>query len=158
MNLAKELVLLLTQKGKKIASAESCTGGLFAKLITDIPGSSAVLDESYVTYANEAKIKILGVKKETLEKYGAVSEETVYEMVSGLYEVSKSDVCVVFSGIAGPDGGSDEKPVGTVWSALAIDGNIKTYKSLHSGSRDEVRHSACFEMMERIISYYKNNG
>lgn len=149
---AKSLVRLLTEKGLKIASAESCTGGLFAKLITDIPGSSAVLDESYVTYANEAKTKILGVKKETLEKYGAVSEQTVYEMARGLYRVSKSNVCVVFSGIAGPDGGTKEKPVGTVFSALCIDGEITTYKSLFKGSRDEVRHSACLEMMERIIS------
>ncbi len=149
---AKSLVKLLTEKGLKIASAESCTGGLFAKLITDVPGSSAVLDESYVTYANEAKTKILGVKKETLEKYGAVSKQTVYEMASGLYRVSKSNVCVVFSGIAGPDGGTDEKPVGTVFSALSINGEITTYKSLFSGSRDEVRHSACLEMIERIIS------
>lgn len=151
-NIAKELVLSLTKKGKKIASAESCTGGLFAKLITDVPGSSAVLDESYVTYANEAKTKILGVKKETLEKYGAVSKETVYEMVSGLYKISKSDVCVVFSGIAGPDGGTEKKPVGTVFSALFINGEITTYKSIFNGTRDEIRHSACFEMMERIIS------
>ncbi|MBR3792164.1 MAG: CinA family protein [Clostridia bacterium] len=149
---AKKLVELLKEKGLKIASAESCTGGLFAKLITDVPGSSVVLDESYVTYANEAKTKILGVKKETLEKYGAVSEQTVYEMVSGLYKVSKSDVCVVFSGIAGPDGGTEEKPVGTVFSALSINGEITTYKSLFKGSRDEVRHSACFEMIERIMS------
>ncbi len=149
---AKSLVKLLTEKGLKIASAESCTGGLFAKLITDIPGSSAVLDESYVTYANEAKTKILGVKKETLEKYGAVSEQTVYEMASGLYRVSKSNVCVVFSGIAGPDGGTKEKPVGTVFSALSINGEITTYKSLFKGSRDEIRHSACMEMIERIIS------
>lgn len=151
-DIAKRLVELLREKGLKIASAESCTGGLFAKLITDVPGSSAVLDESYVTYANEAKTKILGVKKETLEKYGAVSEQTVYEMASGLYRVSKSDVCVVFSGIAGPDGGTEEKPVGTVFSALCINDKITTYKSLHSGSRDEVRHSVCFEMMERILS------
>ncbi len=151
-DIAKKLVELLAKKGLKIASAESCTGGLFAKLITDVPGSSAVLDESYVTYANEAKTKILGVKKETLEKYGAVSEQTVYEMVSGLYKVSKSDVCVVFSGIAGPDGGTEEKPVGTVFSALSINGEIKTYKSLFNGSRDEIRHSACFDMIERIMS------
>ena len=151
-DIAKKLVELLREKGLKIASAESCTGGLFVKLITDVPGSSAVLDESYVTYANEAKTKILGVRKETLEKYGAVSEQTVYEMVSGLYRVSKSNVCVVFSGIAGPDGGTKEKPVGTVFSALCIDGEITTYKSLFKGSRDEVRHSECFEMFERIMS------
>ncbi len=151
-DIAKSLVKLLAEKGLKIASAESCTGGLFAKLITDVAGSSAVLDESYVTYANEAKTKILGVKKETLEKYGAVSEQTVYEMVSGLYRVSKSNVCVVFSGIAGPDGGTKEKPVGTVFSALCINGEITTYKSLFKGSRDEIRHSACIEMFERIMS------
>ena len=144
------VVELLTEKQLKIASAESCTGGLFAKLITDIPGSSAVLDESYVTSANEAKTKILGVKKETLNKHGAVSFETVKEMANGLYDVSKADVCVVFSGIAGPGGGTAEKPVGTVFSAICFKGKTITYKNHFIGSREDVRMAACLEMFSKI--------
>lgn len=148
--LAQFVVELLSKKHMTISSAESCTGGLFAKLITDIPGSSAVLNESYVTYANEAKTKILGVKEETLKNHGAVSEETVLEMADGLYRVSKADICVVFSGIAGPDGGTKEKPVGTVYSAICHKGKTTAYKLFFDGTREEVRMSACFEMLEKI--------
>lgn len=150
-SLPERVVSLLAQNGWKISSAESCTGGLFAKMITDIPGSSAVLDESYVTYANAAKTKILGVKEETLNTVGAVSSETVFEMVSGLYKVTGAEVCVVFSGIAGPGGGTEEKPVGTVFAAIGILGEIEVFKLNLSGDRDEIRHSACYEMFEKIM-------
>lgn len=153
--LPKTVVELLTKKDMIISSAESCTGGLFAKLITDIPGSSAVLNESYVTYANEAKTKILGVREETLKNHGAVSSETVFEMAEGLYKVSKADVCVVFSGIAGPGGGTDEKPVGTVYSAICFQGKTTTYKLFFQGTRDEVRMASCFEMLEKIKELLK---
>lgn len=153
--LQKTVVELLTKKHMIISSAESCTGGLFAKLITDIAGSSAVLNESYVTYANEAKTRILGVREETLKNYGAVSSETVFEMAEGLYKVSKADICVVFSGIAGPDGGTDEKPVGTVYSAICFQGKTTTYKLFFQGTRDEVRMSSCFEMLEKIKELLK---
>lgn len=149
-SLPERVVRLLIEKGWKISSAESCTGGLFAKLITDIPGSSAVLDESYVTYANAAKTKLLGVKEETLNTVGAVSRETVFEMASGLYKVTGAEVCVVFSGIAGPGGGTPQKPVGTVFAAVGILGEIEVFKFSLSGDRDEIRHSACYEMLEKI--------
>ena len=148
--LPQTVVELLTKEKMTISAAESCTGGLFAKLITDIPGSSAVLNESYVTYANEAKTRILGVKEQTLTNYGAVSQQTVFEMAEGLYKVSKADVCVVFSGIAGPGGGTDEKPVGTVFSAICFQGKTATYKLFFEGTREEVRTSACFEMLGKI--------
>ncbi len=148
--LPQTVVELLTKKNMTISAAESCTGGMFAKLITDIPGSSAVLNESYVTYANEAKTKILGVRKETLDNYGAVSEQTILEMAEGLYKVSKSDICVVFSGIAGPGGGTPKKPVGLVYSALCVNGKTTAYKLFFDGSRDDVRTSACFEMLHKI--------
>ena len=149
-SLPKQVVELLTKNGLTISSAESCTGGLFAKLITDIPGSSAVLNESYVTYANLAKIKILGVKEDTLKQFGAVSEETVTEMADGLYKISNADVCVVFSGIAGPDGGTKEKPVGTVFSAICFKGKTTVYKLHFDGDRNNVRMSACYEMLDKI--------
>lgn len=148
--LPEAVVHMLTEKGLKISSAESCTGGLFAKLITDIPGSSAVLDESYVTYANEAKTKILGVRPQTLEKYGAVSEQTAREMADGLYNVTKSSVCAVFTGIAGPGGGTAEKPVGLVYTGVCIDGKTDVYKLQLSGSRDKIRYQACLEVFDLI--------
>ena len=148
--LPEAVVHMLTEKGLKISSAESCTGGLFAKLITDIPGSSAVLDESYVTYANQAKTKILGVKPQTLEKYGAVSEQTAREMADGLYNVTKSSVCAVFTGIAGPGGGTAEKPVGLVYTGVCIDGKTDVYKLQLSGSRDKIRYQACLEVFDLI--------
>lgn len=148
--LPEAVVHMLTEKGLKISSAESCTGGLFAKLITDIPGSSAVLDESYVTYANEAKTKILGVRPQTLEKYGAVSEQTAREMADGLYNVTKSSICAVFTGIAGPGGGTVEKPVGLVYTGVCINGKTDVYKLQLSGSRDKIRYQACLEVFDLI--------
>ncbi|MBQ9707959.1 MAG: competence/damage-inducible protein A, partial [Firmicutes bacterium] len=105
----------LMTKGLTIASAESCTGGLFAAALTDIPGISESFKAGFVTYSNESKVRELGVSPETLEKYGAVSEETAREMVEGLYERTGCDVCVSVTGIAGPGGGTPEKPVGLVY-------------------------------------------
>lgn len=148
--LPERIVHILAEKGMTISAAESCTGGMFAKMITDIPGSSSVLNESYVTYANEAKTKILGVRPETLEKYGAVSEQTAKEMADGLYRVSKSNVCAVFTGIAGPDGGTAEKPVGLVYTGVCINGITTVYKLQLSGSRDKIRTQACIEVFNII--------
>ncbi|MBQ3038137.1 MAG: nicotinamide-nucleotide amidohydrolase family protein [Clostridia bacterium] len=149
-SLPQAVVEMLIKKGLTISAAESCTGGMFAKMITDISGSSAVLNESYVTYANEAKTKILGVKSETLEKYGAVSEQTAYEMAQGLYKVSQADVCVCFTGIAGPGGGTKEKPVGLVYVGLCIKGRVEVIKLNLKGSRDEIRNGACLEIFDKI--------
>ena len=110
---------LLRSKGVTLAIAESCTGGLIADLITNIPGSSDYFLFSGVTYSNKAKMQVLGVKQETLDKHGAVSEETVREMAEGARRVSSADYAIATSGIAGPDGGSEEKPVGTVCIGLS---------------------------------------
>lgn len=149
-NLSKEVVELLIKNNLTISSVESCTGGLFSKLITDVPGCSKILNESYVTYSNEAKSRILGVSNETLEKYGAVSYQTATEMAQGLSRISKSNICVSFTGIAGPGGGTKQKPVGLVYTALCINEKVFYYKLMLEGTRDEIRHCACYKMLDEI--------
>ena len=119
---------ILKAKGKTMGTAESCTGGYIAHLITSVPGSSAYFNGSVVSYSYEAKENILGVKKETLEKTGAVSEETVIEMAKGAIKTLNVDFVVAVSGIMGPDGGTDDKPVGTVWMAVADVNKTETLK------------------------------
>ncbi len=155
--LPEAVVHMLIEKNMTVASAESCTGGLFAKCITDVPGSSAILNESYVTYANEAKTKILGVKPETLQNYGAVSKQTAQEMADGLYNVSKADVCAVFTGIAGPGGGTKEKPVGLVYTGVCIKGRTEVYKLQLSGTREAIRKQACLEIFDIIRKKLNKN-
>lgn len=136
----KKIVEKLIEKGVTIATAESCTGGMIASAITDIPGSSSIFGYGMVTYSNEAKRHILGVREATLADYGAVSKETAEEMAAGLKKVSGADVAVAVTGIAGPDGGSEEKPVGLVYMGIAYGDKVETKKNLFSGNRDEVRH------------------
>jgi nicotinamide-nucleotide amidase len=121
--LARRVVEENKAAGRKVAVAESCTGGLVAAAITEIPGSSAVLDRGFVTYSNEAKEGTLGVAWDILDAFGAVSIACVYAMAKGALERSKADVAVAISGIAGPDGGSEGKPVGTVVFARAVRGS-----------------------------------
>ena len=116
---AKKLVARYAAANKMLATAESCTGGLVAGLITEIAGSSAVLERGFVTYSNEAKVGMLGVAPETLEAVGAVSAETAREMAAGALEHSRADIAVSITGVAGPGGGSVEKPVGLVHFACA---------------------------------------
>lgn len=119
------LVKLLLQKGKTISTAESCTGGLLSKMITDVSGSSEVFGFGVCTYANQAKMKLLGVKEETLKEFGAVSEQTAMQMADGIRNLSGSDIALSLTGIAGPGGGTDEKPVGLVY--LGVSTKDKTY-------------------------------
>lgn len=105
------------------ATAESCTGGGIVAALTDIPGSSSVVDRGFVTYSNEAKIEMLGVSADTLERYGAVSKQTALEMAEGALEHSRAGIALSVTGIAGPDGGSPEKPVGLVWIGMARTGH-----------------------------------
>lgn len=126
MDKAKKLVDLLIEKNYTISFAESCTGGKMAASIVDIADASKVLNASFITYANEAKMKYAGVKAETLEKYGAVSEQTAKEMAIGTAKANEADVAVGISGIAGPGGGTKEKPVGTVCFGYYIDGDVYT--------------------------------
>ncbi len=126
--LQETLVKLLCEKGLKIATAESCTGGLLSKRITDVSGASAVFDCGVCSYANRIKTKLLSVREETLTKYSAVSEKTAIEMASGICMLSGADIGVSTTGIAGPLGGNQYKPVGTVFIGLFIKGRELVYK------------------------------
>jgi nicotinamide-nucleotide amidase len=119
---------MLLEKGKTLATAESCTGGYLAHKITSIPGSSAYFMGSVIAYSNAVKMNQLNVKPATLKKHGAVSEETVKEMVQGALDLLKTDLAIAISGVAGPDGGTPEKPVGTIWIAIGDKNNTKTYQ------------------------------
>lgn len=124
-----------------VATAESCTGGMIISLLTDIPGSSSMVDRGFVTYSNEAKTEMIGVSPETLEKHGAVSAETAHEMAAGALENSRAGITLAVTGIAGPDGGSAEKPVGLVWFGLALSGKpvITEKRIFENRGRDFIR-------------------
>ena len=139
VSLEETTVRLLAEKGLRVACAESCTGGMISDLITDVPGSSDVLLESAVTYSNDAKQRRLGVKPETLEAHGAVCRETAIEMARGIQQTSGADLSVSVTGIAGPGGGSAEKPVGTVWLAATMGGETKAWRLRVPGERELVK-------------------
>jgi nicotinamide-nucleotide amidase len=128
-------------KSKKLmmTAAESCTGGWIAKLITDIPGSSEWFERGFVTYSNQSKMDLLGVSADTLQLFGAVSEQVVLQMAKGALADSRADIAVAVSGIAGPGGGSTEKPVGTVWIAWATSGKTTARRYWLPGDRNQVR-------------------
>ncbi|MCQ2386272.1 MAG: CinA family protein [Clostridia bacterium] len=136
------VVRALKEKGLHISFAESCTGGLVAAAAVDVPDASYVLDAAFVTYANSAKMTYVGVKKETLEKFGAVSEETAGEMAAGCAKAAGADIGVSTSGIAGPGGGTPEKPVGTVCFGFYRDGKTETHTRHFPGDRGAVRKAA----------------
>lgn len=142
MTLEESVVELLSKNDLTIATAESCTGGLLCGRIINVPGASEIIKEGIVTYSNKAKRTRLGVKKSTLNKHGAVSEETAIEMVRGVLGLTKADTALAVTGIAGPDGGTDEKPVGLVYIACSVCGNIKVKKFMFKGSRAKIRESA----------------
>jgi nicotinamide-nucleotide amidase len=138
--LAEKLGQRLQVNGKKMATAESCTGGGIAQAITEVPGSSVWFDRGFVTYSNSAKVQMLGVSPQTLEKWGAVSAETATEMAEGALTHSDADVAVAVTGIAGPEGGTSEKPVGTIFIAWAYkNGKSKVVKIQFAGNRQEIR-------------------
>lgn len=157
-NLEITLFNELVQASKSISFAESCTGGMLSDVLVSIPGVSNIFKGSVVTYSNESKVKLLDVKKDTIEKFGAVSQETVKEMVHGLKKIMKSDICVSVSGIAGPDGGSENKPVGTVWFGFLIDENFVALKEVFSGDRDEIRKRATYFAFWNILNMVRNQN
>ena len=152
--LAERLVAALTAAGQSVATAESCTGGWIAKSLTDIAGSSVVFGYGVVSYSNDAKVSLLGVRADTLQREGAVSEPVVTEMAKGAVELSGADLAVAVSGIAGPDGGTAEKPVGTVWFAWArrddsrimLDTDLRRF----GGDRESVRAQTVLHALEGI--------
>ncbi len=138
--LADQLGLGLKAKGYRIATAESCTGGWIAQALTEVPGSSAWFDRGFVTYSNLSKIQMLGVGQQSLEKYGAVSLEVAQQMLAGVLANSEAEIAIAVTGIAGPDGGSAEKPVGTVYIGWQYKHGLPEVEKLQlSGNRHQIR-------------------
>ncbi len=136
-----------------VVSAESCTGGWVAKQLTDLAGSSRIFDRGFVTYSNQAKQDMLGVSTEALDNYGAVSEQVVIEMVEGALKNSQADIALSISGIAGPGGGTTEKPVGMVcFGWMKRDKEAKAETIIFTGSRDEIRRQAVDFSLKGIIN------
>lgn len=148
VSLAQALVAAARERGRTVATAESCTGGLIASRITDVPGSSAMFRAGYVTYGNEAKARDLGVLPQVFVEHGAVSEACARAMAEGALFRAKADVAVAVTGIAGPDGGSDAKPVGTVWIAVATAKGTEATHRRFLGTRDMVREWATAHALE----------
>ena len=152
-DLAARLGDCLSAREMKLATAESCTGGWLAKVITDLPGSSDWFNGSLVTYSNEAKQRILGVQKGTLDEFGAVSGETVLEMSDGVLANMDADVALSISGIAGPGGGSNDKPVGLVWFSWGRrDKPVLAEFHQFEGDRDAVRRQAVEKALQLLLN------
>ena len=149
--IAREAVLLLRSKILTLSAAESCTGGMISKKITDIPGASTCFLASCITYSNNSKVQLLGVCERTLLQYGAVSLETASEMASGIRSTINSDIGLSVTGIAGPDGGTELKPVGTVCFGIDYSGKITVKKELFEGDRNQIRDQASDYALQFLI-------
>ncbi len=147
----QQAVELLMKHNLTITTAESCTGGLIAATLVNVPGISGQFKEGYITYSNEAKEKLLGVSHETLERYGAVSSQTAEEMARGARQSANADISIISTGIAGPDGGTKEKPAGLVYLACCYKDHVKVERHLFSGDRQAVRNCAVREALRLII-------
>lgn len=149
-DLADRFLKACTRHEILVATAESCTGGMIISLLTDIPGSSSMVDRGFVTYSNDAKMDMLGVTPETLDRHGAVSSETAYEMAQGALGNSRAGIALAVTGIAGPDGGSQEKPVGLVWFGLAMTGKpVVTERQVFENlGRDHIRRETVRHALE----------
>ncbi|MBD1576069.1 MULTISPECIES: nicotinamide-nucleotide amidase [Vibrio] len=149
--LSKRVGIKLKQQSQVLVTAESCTGGGIAYVITEVAGSSAWFDRSFVTYSNDAKMEMLGVKPETLEHYGAVSEQTVQEMATGALQHSNGTCSISVSGIAGPSGGSEDKPVGTVCFAWQLNSKPINFETVvFNGDREDIRIQACSHALKKL--------
>ena len=151
-DLARAIKEALELQGQMMATAESCTGGLIASSIVDIPGSSAVLAGGIVAYQNEIKVKLLDVSAETIDKYGVVSAETVREMAEGARKRFGCEWAVSTSGIAGPGGAEPGKPVGTVWIAVASSLQNEAFCEIFSGDRNNVREKSVYKAMQLLLN------
>ncbi len=144
---------LLRKRGLRLAVAESCTGGLVGHRITNIAGASTYYMGSVTAYAYEAKVRLLGVRWATLEKYGAVSEQTVIEMASGVRRALAADVGLAISGIAGPGGGTPDKPVGLTWIGLSADGVDEAWSFVWPGDRLQVKEHSAEQALQLLADY-----
>lgn len=147
---------LLRRRGLRLAVAESCTGGLVSHLITNVPGSSTYFMGGVIAYAYEAKVRLLGVSWRTLEKYGAVSQETVLEMACGARKALAADVGIAISGIAGPGGGTPEKPVGLTWIGLSTEGGDEAYSYIWEGNRLAVKEKSARQALRLLKDYLES--
>ncbi len=154
---AQQVVKLLKEKNLKVAFAESCTGGLVSKLITDVSGSSSVFDGGVVSYSNEVKASVLGVEKEMLETYGAVSRPVAVEMAEGVRKLIKSDIGIGITGIAGPESDSTNKPVGLVYVAISCESGVKAIKlnsDFHGDNvREQNRQASALAALDLVSQY-----
>jgi nicotinamide-nucleotide amidase len=161
-DLATRVGRRLLGSGRRLVTAESCTAGWIAKAITDVPGSSQWFDSGFVTYSNAAKVRDLGVSQQTLDTYGAVSEQTVREMAHGALRVTGADVAIAVSGIAGPNGGVPGKPVGTVWFAIASKRGdevvVETRRQLFNRDRETIRRRAVEYALELVLQLEPRKG
>lgn len=157
--LAEQTGRCLQNHNRLLVTAESCTGGWISQMITSVSGSSAWFDRGFITYSNQAKIQMLGVNPETLNHYGAVSAEVASEMVTGALSHSAANIALAVTGIAGPDGGSPEKPVGTVFIAwLTKDQPLRVIKKQLTGSRHQIRALTVKYAMEGLLEYHEKQG
>ncbi len=156
-HLSQQLGELLLKKHWVLCTVESCTGGALASAITSIPGASRWFGYGFVTYANHAKQKLLQVSEKTLAEQGAVSELAAKEMVSGAKELSSADVTIAITGVAGPSGGSPEKPVGGVWFAFAVGGQISTKHHVFQGDRLQIQTQAVGMALETVLALLGTN-
>jgi len=150
------IIELLRQRQQTITFAESCTGGQLAAEFTAVPGVSTVFDGSVVSYANRIKEQWLGVRAETLARYGAVSAECVTEMLSGVHELTGADCAIAVSGIAGPDGGTPDKPVGTVYVGIRTPRNEVVYHNRFKGDRHEIQRRSVAFAIRKMAEFLKN--
>ena len=146
---------LLRGSGLTLAVAESCSGGLLAKRLTDIPGSSGYFLLGVVTYANSAKEKVLNVPKELIDQHGAVSSEVALAMAAGVRTLSGSDLSIATTGIAGPEGGTAEKPVGTVFIALVSPSGSEAVRYCFAGSRETIREATAEASLQLLLNYFR---
>ena len=153
---AADLIKELFRRGLTVATAESCSGGLVAAALTDVPGASDVFGWGLVTYSNRAKAELLGVSPDTLEEKGAVSAETAAEMVRGLLKLSGADVALATTGIAGPGGGSAEKPVGLVYIGCGGKGGVTVERRVFAGDRSAVRRQAVKRALDMLAQYLED--
>ncbi|MBY4838180.1 nicotinamide-nucleotide amidase [Pantoea sp. DY-5] len=148
----------LKRRQATVTAAESCTGGWIAKVFTDISGSSAWFERGFVTYSNEAKQQMVGVQETTLQQHGAVSEQTVREMANGAAKAAAAEYAIAVSGIAGPEGGTPDKPVGTVWFAIVgPEGRVLAQRQIFAGDRDAVRRQSVAWALQTLLDEFLIN-
>ncbi len=149
--LAKKLGEMLSKKNLSLSVCESCTGGMLGSIITTVPGSSNYFKGGIIAYSNEIKNKIIGVKKRTLKNFGAVSKQTASEMAMGIKRIMGTDAGIAITGIAGPGGGTKNKPVGLVYIGVILSKKIKVEKNIFSGNRQQIREKACEQALRLLI-------